>query len=57
MVDNPLTPFSLGCRVLSFIANTTKSPTTTTTAGRMQAEKHRSGAQELRGIVALGRLA
>ena len=28
--------------VLPFIASTTKSPTTTTTAGRMQAEKHRS---------------
>ena len=29
-------------RVLPLIATTTKSPTTTTTAGRMQAEKHRS---------------
>ena len=32
---------SLFC-VLPFIATTTKGPSTTTTAGRMQAEKHRS---------------
>ena len=47
---NPLKPFgsrccvvqALGFRVVPFIATTTKSPTTTTTAGRKQAEKHRS---------------